>query len=416
MRFFSKKDKPEHQEIFLSDKNRMLRIILLCVFLGIAIVAIAIGVSDFLSVDPGWQEVDAISDSTNCSGDFTLQYYFTDSGAAATAVKKDLVSIYSDACHKAYQLFTPDQAVEGMNNVYAINHAVNKELEIDPVLYEAFALLEEYGNRNIYLGPVYQMYNNIYFSTDDDTALYWDPAHDRDSAEFAALAAAFAGDPESIRLELLGDNRVILRVSVEYAAFAEAHEVENFIDFHWMTNAFIIDYFADLLLERGYTKGFIASRDGYTRNLNKGTEFSFNLFDKNRGQLVPAGAMTYDRSLSIVFLRDYPMTQEDAVQYYTYADGTVVSPYISLADGMNKYAIPQLVSYSDCLGCARILMEVTPVFIADSFDADALAALAEHGVQSIWCRDTVFYYTEAGLSVQKLYQDENYQYTAQRYQ
>ena len=83
---------------------------------------------------------------------------------------------------------------------------------------------------------------------------------------------------------------------------------------------------------------------------------------------------------------------------------------------MNRCSIPQLVSYSDSLGCARILMEVTPVFIADSFDADALAALAERGVHSVWCRDTVFYHTEEGLTIRKLYQDGNYRYTAEKYQ
>ena len=67
MKLFRKKEKPVFREIFLSDENRKLRIILLCVFLGIAVVAIATGLMDFLSVDPGWQEVECLSDGVNCS-------------------------------------------------------------------------------------------------------------------------------------------------------------------------------------------------------------------------------------------------------------------------------------------------------------------------------------------------------------
>lgn len=409
---FFKNDRPVFREIFLPDENRKLRIILLSVFLSIGIVAIGAGISDFLNVDPGWQEVEVVAEGVNCSKDFTLQYYYTDSGAAATAIQKDITGIYSDASHKAYQMFTPDQAFDGMNNVYTINHNPNTELTVDPVLYDAFALLEEYGNRNVFLGPVYQVYDNIFFSQSDDEAAYWDPEKDAESAAFVQQALTFAQDPQAVSLELLGDHRLILHVSQAYLQFAEDNEIDAFVDFHWMTNAFIVDYFADLLLEKNYTNGFIVSNDGFTRNLSAGTEFSFNLFDRHGDTVYPAGTMVYDTPMNFVFLRDFVITQNDGERYYTYADGTTVTSYVDLADGMDKSSTPQLVAYSESQSCARMLLEICPVYISDSFDAAALKALAEKDIYTVWGEDFTLLHTQKDLQFSKLLDDGTVKYTA----
>lgn len=412
MKLFRKKEKPVFREIFLSDENRKLRIILLCVFLGIAVVAIATGLMDFLSVDPGWQEVECLSDGVNCSQDFTLQYYFADSGAAATAVQKDLTNLYTEAAHKAYWMFTPDAADTENSNVYAINHSPNEAVTVDPVLYDAFALLQSYGSRNLYLGPVYQVYNNVFFSGDADQAAYWDPDRDADSAAYVAELMDFIRDEKAVSLKLLGENKVMLQVSDAYLAFAQENEIDTFIDFHWMTNAFIIDYFAQLMTQKGYTKGFIASYDGYTRNLNEGTDFSLNLFDKAGDTILPVGEMVYNKPISIVYLRSYPMSQQDGNRWFVYEDGSVTTSYVSPLDGMDQCASAQLVSYSYGSGCAQLLLEIAPVFIADSFDTQALQALVEEGVQSIWCSDAVICHTDAQLILKDLLQDENYSYSS----
>lgn len=412
MSLFSKKEKPVFREIFLSDENRKLRVILLCVFLGIGVVAIAAGLMDFLSVDPGWQEVEVIADGVNCSKDFTFQYYFTDSGASATVVQKDLISMYSDAAEKAYWLFTPDQETQEYTNVYTINHNMNTEIVVDPVLYDAFALMEQYGSRNLYLGPVYRQYENIFLSTDDGQAEYWDPDRDEDSAQYVSQLAAFARDENAISLELLGDNKVMLKVSEAYRSFAEENEIENFIDFGWMRNAFIIDYFADLCLEKGYTKGFFVSVDGFTRNLNSGTSFSFNLLNKVENTIYPAGVMEYDVPLSIVYLHNYPITRETSARYYTYGDGAITSGYVDIRSGLDLAAANDQVSYSENLGCAEVLLQIAPVYIADSLETEKLTGLAVEGIQSIWYEDFLICYTEETLQLNDILRDEQVTYTS----
>ncbi len=412
MKLFSNRERPVFREIFISDENRKLRIILLCVFLGIAVVAIGAGITDFLNVDPGWQEVEALADGVNCAQDFTFQYCFSNKGSEATLIQKDLVAMYSDATEKAYWMFTPDQPDAGNTNVYAINHSVGKEVSVDPVLYHALSTMEESGMRYLYLGPVYAYYDNIFYSADEVQAQYWDPT-EPENAQYLQELAGFVRDENSVRLEFLGDNRVRLQVSEEYAAFARENEIENFIDFHWMRNAFIIDYFAKLCLDKGYTDGYIVSWDGYTRNLSEGTDFSFNLFNRVGSTIFPAGTMVYNVPTAIVALRDYPMLSRDTAYYHTGSQG-VISCHLDPRDGANRCAATDLVSYSTGLGCGDILMRIAPVYITAELDEQALTGLAETGIESIWYEDFVIRHTQKDLRVVDVLNQEDCSYTVEK--
>ena len=52
---------------------------------------------------------------------------------------------------------------DGVKNLYYINQHPNEEIEVEEVLYQAFSLLEKYGNRAIYLAPVYIQYKNLFW-------------------------------------------------------------------------------------------------------------------------------------------------------------------------------------------------------------------------------------------------------------
>lgn len=411
MKLFSNRERPVFREIFISDKNRKLRIILLCVFLGIAVVAIGAGITDFLNVDPGWQEVEALADGVNCAQDFTFQYCFSNKGSEATLIQKDLVTMYSKATEKSYWMFTPDQPDEQNSNIYAINHSLGEEVSVDPVLYDALCAMEESGCRYLYLGPVYAYYDNIFYSADEAQAQYWDPA-EPENAQYLQELASFVRDENAVQLELLGDNKVRLQVSEEYAAFARENEIENFIDFHWMRNAFIIDYFAQLCLDKGYTDGYFVSWDGYTRNLSDGTDFSFNLFNRMDETIYPAGVMVYNVPAAIVALRDYPMLSRDSAHYYTDSQG-VISCHLDPEDGVNRCAATDLVSYSTKLGCADILMEMAPVYVASALEEGELAGLQDKGIESIWFENFVIRHTQKDVRIMNVLNQEDCSYTVE---
>lgn len=411
MSFFKKKsDSVQHIE--LSEKHKKVRLVLICVLIVIAAAAFTTALMSYLNGDPGWRTIEVSTSEVNCADDFIFNYYFPDTGRAAAAATKQITSLYTEAAEKAYWLFSADETKDDLVNVCYINRHPNEVLTVDPVLYDAFALLEGSGSRHLYLAGIYTEYDNLFFSESDAQAAYRDPVLDEETEDYVNQILAFVNDPAQVSLELLGDDQLRLNVSAEYLAFAEEYEIDGFIDFHWMSNAFITDYFADVMTEAGYTDGYFASFDGFTRNLHNAEEsYSLNIFDLVDNGIYLAGRMEYTRPMSIVYLRGYPISQSDSWHYYAYADGRIVTSYIDPTDGLSRTAADTLVSYSGTDSCARILVRLLPVYIAGELDTAPLQTMAEDEIYSIWCRDQVIYYNDASLQLYDLLDDDGLRYT-----
>ena len=400
------------ERIELTDKNRKRRLIAAAFFLAIGAVALAYGFSLLVAGDSGWREIKTNSSQPDVSGEFVFLYNIGASGAAAGPENRALSNLYSEACRTAYQLFTADEEFEGMNNVASINSHPNEELEVDPVLYNAFARMAEYDRRELYLGPVYNVYDDIFLAADDAYAREFDPYLDDTAASFYAVLASYAGNPDMIDLELLGGSRLRLKVSDEYLAYARENELERFIDFSWMKNAFVTDYLAETMLSHGYTLGAISSYDGFSRSLTAGgISYSQNIYDRVDQEIRRAAVMTYTAPTAIVSLRSYPANGMSADQmYYTHASSEIRTMFLDIRDGRCKSALNDLTAYSENLSCAEILMALIPVYIADRFDAQALTALSESGLQAVWCEDGSIFYTAAEISLSGLYEDDSVRY------
>ena len=368
---------PPVKNLILSDENRKLRIILLIVFLVIAIVAFGIGIYSVLDTEPGWETVECASGEVNCSSDFVFSYCYGQTEENPSAEKKRLTNLYSQLATDAWRIFQTD--------VWTLSDQVNTPVTVDSALYEALALVEQYGSRYLYLAPVYAEYDHMFIAQSDVEAADYDPLQNPYQADYLEGLAVYAADPSMVDVQLLGDNRVQLMVAPAYLDFAQEHDITRFLDFGWMANAFIADYLADSLTREGFTNGFLASYDGFTRNLDdRGEEFSLNLFNRQDNSIYLAGAMQYDRPIAVVSLRDYPMSQMDRYHYYTFESGRIATTFADPVDGISKSATDTLVCYSYDTGCAEILLQQSPVFIADSLDVAALDAMADQGVYSIY--------------------------------
>lgn len=368
---------PPVKNLILSDENRMLRIILLIVFLVIAIVAFYIGIRAVLDTEPGWEAVECASGEVNCSSDFMFSYCYGQTEENPSVEKKRLSNLYSQLATDAWRIFNTD--------VLTLNEQVNKTVTVDPALYDALALFDQYNSRYLFLAPVYSEYAHLFIAQSDVEAADYDPAQNPQQAAYLAEMAAFAADPAMVDIELLGNNQVKLVVDAAYLDFANDEDISNFVDFGWMTNGFIADYLADKLNENGFTNGFVASYDGFTRNLDtRGEQFSLNLFNRQGSSIYLAGTMQYDRPISIVSLRDYPMSQKDQFHYYAFESGHLATTMADPADGMYKSATDSLVCYSYDLGCAEILLQQTAVYVAEALDEAALADMKANGISSIW--------------------------------
>lgn len=378
----------------LSEKNIKFRWIAIVVLLAIAVVSIGYGFSLALSKEPGWQEISVQPEEVNCSSDFILMYDFRVDGPNPTLQYKALESLYEQLTVSAYQLFSAEAVSATGGNLRAVNASVNAAVNVDPALYTALELLVRYDNRHAFLAPVTELYDPVFLSAGEEARAF-DPMHDVQRAELVKETVAYCSDPAHIWLELLGQNQVRLSVSDAYLAFAEENGIETFLDLGWMTNAFIADYMAQALIAEGYTYGYLVSYDGFTRNLDvTGGNYSVNFFDRQDHSILMPARLSYGGPQSIVSLRDYPLSDQDRWHYYSYESGEITTVFLDPADGISKSATDSLMAYSAYQGCGEILLQIAPLFTADSLNADALIRLAEERVYSLWTEDGTLFHTQ----------------------
>ena len=380
------------KEIEVEQKNVRLRVILLIVCISVAVVSLGYGISLLISKQTGWQTVEISANETNCSADFNLQYYLED--ADATAQYRQLSQIYSQACVDAYQLFNTDGALA------AINAAANQDVEVAPALYHALQKVQLAGNRCLYLAPIYMEYNRLFLCENEAEAALYDPEHDAELKSELAALAAWCNDPSMIDLELKANNTVQLKLAGDYLVYAQEHELDAFLDFGWLKNAFIADYIAEILIDNGFTAGYLTSYDGFVRNLDSsGQKYRLNLFDRTDNGINMPAAMEYTGPMSIVVMRDYPMVDRDRWHYFSFSNGRIVTAYVDPADGMSKSALHDLTAYSHKAGCAEMALKVADIFLADDFDSDMLRALSDQQIHAVWCQDKELYRTQSDLTL-----------------
>lgn len=402
------------ENIELSSKNISKRMIIFVLLLGVGITAFGYALYLALSTEKGWKKIEANTTSElNCSEDFVFLYNIGHSGNSATAENKLITNLYSETTEFAYQIFTTDQGYDDLYNVYYINEHPNEEIVVEDVLYDAFSLVQEYENREIYLAPIYMHYDDIFYAKEDYETADFDPYVNEEVADYYAEVSSYAKNQEAVDIQLLGDNKIKLHVSDEYLQYASENSITNFIDFNWMKNAFIIDYIADVMIDNGYRFGTISSFDGFSRNLDdSGESFSFNIFDKMDQSIYTAAVMEYKGAQSIVYLRNYIMNSLDIKQYCQMDNGEVRTSYLDVNDGKCKSAINNMVSYSKSAACAEILLNISPVYIADTFQEERINQLTESDIYSIYCMDYVIYYNDSEINLANIYKTEEVVYTA----
>ncbi len=385
------------QKIELSSAHSGRRLAAAIVLLAVGVAALVYAFTRLFSAEAGWQEIEVSSSAgLSCGDDFVLLYDLGHAGVSATAEKKALVSVYSDAAVAGYQIFSDDEVPDDVRGIRYLNSHPNEAVDVDPALYGALEQVSRSGDRSLYLGPVYEYYDNIFYCQDDAQTADFDPRQNEDVRDFYARCAAFARDPAAVDVELLGDGQVCLRVSEEYLAFAEEQGIGSFIDFYWMKNAFLADYLADVLAEKGYTNGTLSSFDGFSRTLYSGEEaMRFNIYDR----AVLAGTMSYKGPMSVVQLRSYPLNSQDWRHYYEMEDGRICTAYLDVADGLCRAARDDLIVHAREKSCGETLLRVLPLYVTDAFDGGALSALEAEGIYAVLCRDGDICYSDPGLTV-----------------
>ena len=398
-KLFGRRSVDDITNIEVDTKHLTLRVVLFSVFLVLGIGAIIYGLTGLFSDEGGWQIIEAEPyASADCSDEFTLQYELGAGDISPKTEYNQLSALYGEAAAKMYQLFHENQLFDGICNVAYLNEHPNETAEVDSVLYDAFEMLDKAGSRQLFAAPYWEYYNVLFSCGEDWEIESYDPTLNEELAQLFAETSGYINDPKAVSLELCGNNKVCLRVSEEYLRFAEENDIYCFISFHFMKNAFIIDYIADKLIQSGYTHGTISSFDGFYRDLDdRGTFYSLNLFDRNGNAVVCAATLDYSKRLNIVSLRAFPVSEEDSSRYYVTEKGEIRFPYIDTVRGICLAANDGLVCYSDDAGCAELLLQAIPVYIAESFQPELLTC------EFIYCKEGVIYYSEETVELSDVF-------------
>ena len=383
------------KEIQVSDKHIGLRIVLFVALLAIGIGFLVYGCVTMDEGYEGWQRLEISSEEAICGADIVGEYFCGATEAEARDEYRAANVIYNRACEEGTAYFYAD------GELAKINAAPNQEVTVSQPVYEALELMAD--SRYLYLGPVIGTYEDLFIAETDMQASQWDPAKDAETKASVRAMIAYCSDPQKVSLELLGDRKVRLKVSADYLRFAEENEIDRFIDFGWLTNAFIVDHIADCFQKAGYTNGHFASIDGFTRNLDdRNISYDQNIYNREGRNVDIAGSFSYTKPITMVYVRDYPLSAKDYGHYYSYQSGDrIVTSYLDPEDGMSKASVHNLVVYSRGKSCAEAALAMAPVYIADEFSRDALQALKADGIYGVWFEGQNLYYNEEGLTLTK---------------
>lgn len=402
------------EHIELSEEHVSRRLITAAALLLLGAGLLVYSFIQFLNPQSEWTAITATSGGGPSSAeDFTLLYHPGAGGTSPTAERRGVTTCYTGLARRAFQLFHADQSFEGVVNIYDLNRRPNEAVEVDPGLYAALSTVVDSGSRALYLGPMYNRYFDLFACQDDAQLVDFDPRLSTGvAAEYRELCA-FANDRFAVGLELLGENRVRLKVSEDYLAYAEREGVEDFIDFSWMSNAFIADFIADGLIDQGYTHGVLTSYDGFCRNLDgSGTDYTLPLYCRRENMVYAAAELHYTGPRAFVALRDYAMSDRDGLRFYTLKNGERRTPYLDPADGLCRNALPELVCSSADLGCGAVLLRVLPVYVAEQFDTGAPDRLKGQGIDSFWWEGFALHSTDAGAELANFYSKDGVSFSA----
>ena len=406
------------QKIELSGEHLNLRLVLSLAALCVAVLAIANVAVSLFSVKPGWRVIEPQSgDVVNCAGDFVFRYWLgEDESLSPAAENKKVTLLYREATENAYELFNAEETFEGVVNPAYLSAHPNETVTVDPALYEAFALMEKYGCRQLYLAPIYRTYNTLFFCGDESETVNYDPYRNPEVADDFRTTCGYVNDPAMIRLELLGNSQVRLAVSPEYADYVKENGFTAILDFYWLRNAFVIDYLASFMQEHGMAHGLLSSYDGFTRCLwDRESGYTANLTDCRAGELYLAGKLDLQGAVSMVLLRDHRLDGDHEYTYYPMSDGTWRTAHIDPADGLCRSAVSLLVCYGQEKSCAEMLLQLLPYYIADEWDADGAVSAIEAGTELLWCRDLTVWHTEPKLTLRELYETDALRYQEKVY-
>ena len=203
MRLFKKRREKVIENIDVYSKRPWLRLVIVIVLILVGIGSITYGLVSCLNRNTGWQEIELSRECYMIAPELNLNYNLGLSGISATAEYKKISALYSETAYKAYRLFNVHEEYDDTVNLLTLSHKPNREVSVDPLLYEALMLMNLMGGRHLYYAPIYVQNNQVCISEDDYTASLSDPLKNEDIKKFYDDVLVYVNSKETVRLNWL---------------------------------------------------------------------------------------------------------------------------------------------------------------------------------------------------------------------
>ena len=219
------------KKIELSEKNTTSRFVLLIVLLAIAAVSFTVFLFSLLNKDNGWNTISPSTNENIYTSEISLNYLLGTGETNATAEHKAIQKIYTEKIGEAYRAFSKYQSFDGVVNLKTLSHSFNSDLAVSPLLYRTLKTMTENDNRILYYAPVYSLYSNVFYASDDVIAKSQDPHYNYELLEDINKLLPYVMSADHIRVEFVDDDKNTLRlfVSEEYQAILTDLYIEDII-------------------------------------------------------------------------------------------------------------------------------------------------------------------------------------------
>ena len=166
------------------------KILVITVFLAVVAFGLLISINSFFYVPAGWRSIEP-SKGINNSSYYSLEYYFD----KKTGSKYEIVlsELYTETLNESYQLFHSAESEE--KGIWYINSNPNRVIRIDENVYDVLKTVLAGDDRTVFLGPIYEQYDNLFLCQNDSDASNYDPLVNSSIRDYFSELISYVENP-----------------------------------------------------------------------------------------------------------------------------------------------------------------------------------------------------------------------------
>ena len=394
------------EEITVSSKHLVLRIILFVLFLGIGISGIVVGCTyNNNHLDTGWYNVECIEGQTDANN-FRLSCYYNDGKKENANLNKAITKLYTQLCNKAYALFHETRTSDLIVNLKDINSNPNEDIRVESDLYNVFKTILDNDSKVIYYGPVYDTYSNLFSADSDIQAKESDPYYSTKVKDFFDEVSSYVTN-DKVKVVLKENNVLRLEVSDDYLTYCNENGITNFVSFNYLHNAITVDFIADKLIEANVSDFRIYSYDGYYRSYYKNDSLSDSYFMRTyyNDYIIPEAKINFKKSTTFVEFKTFPISAgEDS---YLYENKKFAHHFLNDECLYTSCCESLLLYKNESASTLDLLLKGTKIFTGSTLDVNGLKAIANF----VYNEGNVVKYNDASLEMTDLFDKDGMTFT-----